>query len=211
MLTVHHLGRSQSERIVWLCEELGLDYVLETYARDPKTGLAPDAYRDLHPMGIAPVIVDGDVTLAESGAIVEYLLARHGGGRLTVGPDAPNYTDYLFWFHFANGTVMPSDTIAMVAQRLTGDASKSGFAARRSSVSHDMIEARLGAVPYLAGEAFTAADIMTVFPLTTMRSFTGATLEGRPNTQAYLARIGARDAYRRAMRKGDPAMEPMLA
>src|SRR4029078_164574 len=107
MLTVHHLGISQSERIVWLCEELSIPYQLVNYERDPVTRLAPAQYKALHPFGTAPVIVDGSVVLSESGAIIEYIIARHGKGRLAVRPDAPNYADYLFWFHFANGSMMP--------------------------------------------------------------------------------------------------------
>ena len=109
MITVHHLGVSQSERIVWLCEELGLPYKLQRYDRDPTTRFALANYKALHPMGIAPVITDGALVLAESGAIVEYLIGRHGGGRLAVRADQANFTDYLYWFHFANGTMMPNE------------------------------------------------------------------------------------------------------
>jgi glutathione S-transferase len=118
MITVHHLGVSQSERVVWLCEELGLPYSLRRYDRDPTTRLAPAEYKALHPMGIAPVITDGDVVLAESGAILEYLMARYGGAGLSVGPKQPNFPDYLFWFHFANGTLMPSEMGGMIANFL---------------------------------------------------------------------------------------------
>lgn len=107
MLTVHHLGISQSERIVWLCEELSIPYQLVRYDRDPVTRLAPAEYKALHPFETAPVITDGTVVLSESGAIIEYIVARYGKGRLTVRPDAPNYADYLFWLHFANGSMMP--------------------------------------------------------------------------------------------------------
>ena len=107
MLTVHHLRISQSERIVWLCEELSIPYQLVNYERDPLTRLAPANYKALHPFETAPVIVDGSVVLSESGAIIEYIIARYGQGRLSVRPEAPNYADYLFWFHFANGSMMP--------------------------------------------------------------------------------------------------------
>jgi glutathione S-transferase len=103
MLTVHHLGISQSERIVWLCEELEIPYRLERYDREGGRGRAPAAYKALHPAGTAPVITDGDVVLAESGAIVEYIIQEHGNGRLSVAKGQPNFADYLFWFHFANG------------------------------------------------------------------------------------------------------------
>src|ERR1700704_3493331 len=102
LLTVHHLRRSQSERIVWLCEELGLDYVLRCYARDPATMAAPPEYRALHPVGTAPVITDGDLVLAESGAIVDYIIAKYGNGRLAFTADHPDFAAFLYWFHFAN-------------------------------------------------------------------------------------------------------------
>ena len=103
MLTVHHLGVSQSERIVWLMEELGVPYELKRYDRDPTTRLAPAEYKALHPMGTAPIITDGDVVLPESGAIIEYVIGKYGEGRLAVKPDAANFADYVFWLHFANG------------------------------------------------------------------------------------------------------------
>jgi glutathione S-transferase len=106
MITVHHLGISQSERIVWLCEELGIAYELKTYPREPN-GAAPAAYKALHPQGTAPVITDGSLVLAETGAIVDYILARHGGGRLVLGPQAPDFPDYLYWLHFGNGFFVP--------------------------------------------------------------------------------------------------------
>src|SRR6185437_15776810 len=99
MLTVHHLGVSQSDRIVWLCEELGIPYEMKKYDREP-SGMAPPAYKALHPSGTAPIITDGDLVLGESGAIIEYIIGRHGGGRLAGTADKANFADYLFWFHF---------------------------------------------------------------------------------------------------------------
>jgi glutathione S-transferase len=127
MLAIHHLGKSQSERIVWLCEELGVPYELKHYVRDPKTMLAPPDYNALHPVGTAPVVIEGALTLAESGAIVDYILARHGGGRLAVGADAPNFPDYLYWLHFTNGTLQPAFGRNMVVAR-AGVAPDSPFA-----------------------------------------------------------------------------------
>lgn len=211
MLTVHHLGISQSERIVWLCEELGIDYELKVYERDPVTRLAPAEYKALHPLGTAPIITDGDVVLAESVAIMEYIIARHGGGRLAVGPEAANYADYLFWFHFANGSMMPSQMMAMVANILGGaDNPRARMLGERGERAWAMLEKRLGEAPYLAGDDFTAADIISVFGFTTMRAFVPRDLSGSPNILAYLQRIAARPAYRRAMQKGDPNMAPML-
>src|SRR5271163_4073919 len=120
MLTVHHLGISQSERIVWLCEELGLDYELKRYDRRADNRLAPDEYKALHPMGIAPVITDGALVLGESGAICDYVIAKYGNGRLAVRADQANFADYLFWFHFANGTMMPSEMGGVISSMLGG-------------------------------------------------------------------------------------------
>lgn len=213
MITVHHLGASQSERVVWACEELGIPYVLQRYDRDPITGLAPPGYRALHPMGIAPVITDGDLVLAESGAILQYLTARYGNGRLAVASDRPNFADYLFWFHFANGTLMPSEMSELLATMFglpEGNPLTAIFRAR-SERAFALMEGRLADVPYFAGDEFTAADIMMLFPLSTMRTFTRRNLSSHPQIRAYLRRIGERPAYQRAMTKGDPGMAPMLA
>jgi glutathione S-transferase len=212
MITVHHLGVSQSERVVWLCEELTIQYTLRRYDRDSATRLAPAEYKALHPMGIAPVITDGDLVLAESGAILEYLMARHGGGRLSVGSDQPNFPDYLFWFHFANGTMMPSEMGSMISTFLGLQEGNPIIAMlnARSNRAFDLVEKRLGNASYFAGRDFTAADIMMLFPLTTMRAFVQRDLAAFPNIKAYLKRIGARPAYQRAMQKGDPGMAPKL-
>ena len=212
MLTVHHLGVSQSERIVWLCEELEIPYELVIYDRDPVTRLAPAEYKALHPMGTAPVITDGDLVLSESGAIMEYIIHRYGGGRLAAQPEAPNYPDYLFWMHFANGSVMPAGMMALVMGMLGLDEDHPlrGALGSRGVNAFAMIEKRLGAAPWFAGPEFTAADIIMVFPLTTMRAFVPMDLAPYPNIRAYLKRVGERPAYRRAMAKGDPGMTPML-
>jgi glutathione S-transferase len=212
MITVHHLGVSQSERVVWLCEELEIPYTLQHYDRDPTTRLAPAEYKALHPMGIAPVITDGDVVLAESGAILEYLMVRYGSGSLSVGTDQSNFPDYLFWFHFANGTMMPSEMGSLISTRLglkDGNPIISMLKAR-SDRAFLLVEGRLGVAAYFAGSDFTAADIMMLFPLTTMRAFVQRDLTAFPNIKAYLKRIGARPAYQRAMQKGDPGTSPKL-
>ena len=212
MLTVHHLGVSQSERIVWLCEELEIPYELIVYDRDPVTRLAPPEYKALHPMGTAPVITDGDLVLSESGAIMEYIIARHGGGRLSLPPEDPNFPDYLFWMHFANGSVMPAGMIALIMGMLAlaDDHPLRGALGARGVNAFAMIEERLGEAPWFAGPNFTAADIIMVFPLSTMRAFVPMDLAPYPNIRAYLQRVGARQAYQRAMAKGDPGMTPML-
>lgn len=213
MLTVHHLGVSQSERIVWLCEELGIPYELKVYDRDPVTRLGPPEYKALHPLGTAPIITDGDVVLPESGAIMEYIIGKYGEGRLSVAPDAPNYADYLFWFHFANGSMMPSQMRVMFLNMAGGneDDPRARFMRERAETPWRMVEERLGQVPYFAGEEFTAADIIMGFILTTMRAFVARDLSDQPNIRAYLKRIGERPAYQRAMAKGDPNMAPMLS
>jgi glutathione S-transferase len=209
MLTVHHLGISQSERIVWLCEELALSYQLVRYERDKITRLAPPEYKALHPFGTAPVIVDGAVVLAESAAIMEYIIARHGNGRLAVRPDAPNYPEYLFWFHFANGSMMPVQ-FAGAIKPTADETPRTRISRERCERTWQMVEARLGEVPYFAGQEFTAADIIMLFPLTTMRVFAPRDISGYPHVLAYLQRIGARPAYRQAMQKGDPQLTPLL-
>lgn len=212
MLTIHHLGHSQSERIVWLCEELGLPYRLQRHERDPVTRLAPPALRQVHPLGNAPVITDGDLVLAESGAIVEYLLARHGDGRLAPAADHPDFAAYLYWFHFANGNLQANMGRNMVLARtgLPPDHPVRAAARARLERALDLLEQRLGAVPWLAGSDFSAADIMVVFSLTTMREFHPLDLAPYPSVRAYLQRVGAREGYRRAMAAGDPDMVPML-
>jgi glutathione S-transferase len=213
VITVHHLGISQSERVVWLCEELGLPYDLQRYERDAVTRMAPAEYRALHPMGIAPVITDGKRVLGESGAIVEYLIQRYGNGRLAVSPELSNYADYLYWYQFANATMMPAEMIGVI-QKMLGvpeDNPRAVAFRQRSVRAWAMIEQRLGVAPYFAGDEFTAADIMMLFPLTTMRAFAPHELSGLANVRAYLQRIGQRPAYQRAMAKGDPGMKPALS
>jgi glutathione S-transferase len=212
MLTVHHLGRSQSERVVWLCEELGIPYELRRYERDPVTMLAPPEYKALHPLGAAPVITDGELVLAESGAVVEYLRATHGGGRLAPPAGHPDHPGYLYWLHFANGTLQPAMGRMMVLRRLDLAAEHPVLRAMQGRLDRalGLVEARLGAADYLAGAEFTAADVMGVFSLTTMRLFMPVDLAPYPGILDYLRRIGAREAYRRAMAKGDPGMAPLL-
>jgi glutathione S-transferase len=212
MLIVHHLGRSQSERIVWLCEELGIPYELKLYRRDPVTILAPPALKSLHPSGTAPVITDGDLVLAESGAVVEYIIAKHGAGRLALGPNHPGFADYLYWLHFANGTLQPLMARNMTLRQLRLAEDNPTLLAMKGRLDRTlhMAEARLAEAEYFAGREFTAADIMIVFPLTTMRLFMPVDLTPYPGILSYLRRVGERSAYRRAMKKGDPDMSPLL-
>lgn len=212
MLTVHHLGKSQSERIVWLCEELDLPYELKIYDRDPVTRLAPPEYKALHPMGAAPVIDDGGVVLAESGAIIEYIVARYGNGRLVLAPDHPDFPQFVYWFHFANGTLQPATGRNMILGRLDlpNDNPMLRAMKARLELALGQVQARLAKADYFAGAEFTTADIMIVFTLTTMRLFLPFGLAPYPAILGYLQRIGRRDAYQRAMRKGDPDLTPLL-
>jgi glutathione S-transferase len=210
MLTVHHLGKSQSERIVWLCEELEIPYELKLYARAPL--LAPADYKALHPVGTAPVITDGHLKLAESGAIAQYILARYGDGRLAPAAGDPGFAPFLFWFHYANGTLQALMGRCMILNRLRLAADDPVLVAQRTRLdgAFELVEARTGQARWFAGDDFTAADIMMGFSLTTMRYFLPYDFARLPNLLAYLNRIGERPAYRRAMQKGDPGMALLL-
>jgi glutathione S-transferase len=209
LLTVHHLGVSQSERIVWLCEELGLDYGFKRYERRADNRLAPDEYKALHPMGIAPVITDGDLVLGESGAICDYIVAKYGKGQLVPAIDSPEFADHLFWFHWSNGTFMATQMMQLAASMTGGDPTM-GFVGERGRKVWELAEARLGEAPFFGGSMLTTADIMMVFILTTGRAFGGPTLDARPNIRAYLQRIAERPAYKAAMAKAEPGMAPMI-
>ncbi len=205
MITIHHLGVSQSDRIVWLMEELGLPYALEWYDRDPATGLAPPEYLALHPAATAPVITDGQTVLTESAVIVEYICHRYADGRLTVRPDQPNYPDYLYWMHFNN------NVLGLFFARLALGAAESahaerigGFIARRHDRYYGHLDTRLGESEYLAGPELTCADIMVTFNLTSLGRFGGPGIEGLPNVAAYLERIRKRPAYAKAMSIAGP-------
>ena len=212
MLTVHHLGKSQSERIVWLCEELAIPYELKRYTRDAVTMLAPADYKALHAIGAAPVITDGDLVLAESGAVVDYIMAKYGDGRLALNSGHRDFAQYLYWFHFANGTLQANMGRNMILNRLKLADDNPILLATKTRVDRafDLVDARTKAAEYLAGSEFTAADIMMGFSLTTMRYFQPYDIKRWANVVNYLARIGARPAYRRAMEKGDPGMMLLL-
>lgn len=211
MLTVHHLGVSQSDRVVWLCEELGIEYELKRYDRRADNMMAPDDYKALHPMGIAPVITDGDLVLGETAAISDYIVATYGQGRLTPKPGSADFATHLYWHHFANATLMPNMMGKMIlAMAGVADSPAAGFLNDRRDRAWAMIEQHLGQEPWFGGSELTTADIMMVFPLTTMRNFTSESIADRPHTRAYLQRVGARPAYRRAMAKAEPGTEPAL-
>ena len=211
-LVVHHLGCSQSERIVWLCEELDLPHALKRYERDPVTRLSPPELVRLHPLGAAPLLEDGSLVLAESGAIVEYILAKHARGRLQLAPEHPDYGHYLYWLHLANGTLQPAIFRLMTVRRagLAADHPVHVSVQSRLDRALEHVDARLRATRHLGGSDFTVADVMSVFSLTTMRLFQPIDLQPYVGIRAYLKRIGERPAYRRAMGKCDPDLAPML-
>ncbi len=210
MLTVHHLRLSQSERIVWLCEELGIDYDLKLYNRREDNNLAPDEFKALHPMGIAPVITDDNFVLGESGAIVDYIIAKYGDRGLVPAKDHPDFADHLFFYHWSTATFMTKGMMALVATRMVEGGELPPFVADRMQKGWMIVEQRLGEADYFGGGQLTTADIMMGFQLTTSRAMSGMSIDGMPNLQAYLKRIGEREAYQRAMAKAEPGMEPKL-
>jgi glutathione S-transferase len=205
MITIYHLETSRSERIVWLMEELGLPYKMEVFPRET-TGGAPHPLKEIHALGRAPAIRDGDTVLAESGAIVDYIVHRHAQGRLAPRPEDPAYARYVYWLHFAEGSLMSLLLIVLVVGRIP-EASSSPVTARMRERMNQMlsfVDAELAGGPWFAGAEFTAADVMMVFPFTTLRHFLDYDLAPYPNIVAYLNRIEARPAYQKAMSLAGP-------
>ena len=205
MITIYHLDTSRSERIVWLMEELGLEYNLELFQRNDN-GSAPDAMRKIHALGKAPVIRDGNTVLAESGAIVDYIVHRYAGDRLAVAPAAHDYARYIYWFHFAEGSLMSLLILALVLSRVP-EADASPVRARvleRMKQTLAFIDSELALATYFAGATFSAADVMMTFPFTTMRHFLKYDLAPYANILAYLQRIESRPAYQKAMALAGP-------
>jgi glutathione S-transferase len=213
MITIHHLGVSQSDRVVWLMEELGLPYRLKWYARKADR-LAPDVFLALHPAATAPIIEDDGMTLPESGAILEYICHRHAGGKLTVRPDQPNYAEYLYWMHWHNNVLgLFFARRALAAQQPLGPEAQrmDGLVKRRERGYFGYLDQRLGKFPYLAGAEFTCADVMVMFDLSSLPLFGGRTIDDLPNVLAYVKRIGSRPAYIKAMSIAGPKATPPKA
>jgi glutathione S-transferase len=204
MITIHHLGVSQSDRVVWLMEELGLPYKLVWYDRGPDN-LMPASYRALHPAATAPVIQDGDRTIAESAAILEYICHKYGRGRFTVRPDAPNYPDYVYWMHFNNNALGLFFARLALGANPPNEFSEriSGLIQGREDGYARFMEQTLAKSPYLAGDELTCADVMTIFNLVSLPSFVVRT--DMPNAKAYVARISERPAYIKAMQIAGPS------
>jgi glutathione S-transferase len=216
MIVVHHLNNSRSQRVLWLLEELGLDYDIVSYTRDPKTMLAPSALRKVHPLGKAPVITDGGLTLAETGAIVEYLIETYGNGRLIPPPGTPERIRYSYWVHYAEGSAMPPLLLKLVFTRLPqgpmpffirpivrGVSRKviATFVQPQIDRHLDYLEAELTGHDWFVGDDFSAADIMMSFPLEAAAA-RGGLDKGRPALAAFLDRIHARPAYKKALQRG---------
>ncbi len=215
MIVVHHLDNSRSQRVLWLLEELGLPYEIRFYKRDPKTMLAPESLRKIHPLGKSPVITDGDVTLAESGAIIEYILDHYGNGRLRPAAGTPEYRRFIYWLHYAEGSAMPPLVMKLIFGLLP---SRVPFLLRpfasliSKGVQHSLInpevarhthywEQSLTTDEWFAGPEFTAADIQMSFPLEAAAA-RSEEVKKLPHVIAFLHRIHARPAYRRAIEKG---------
>ncbi|MEW6689903.1 MAG: glutathione S-transferase [Pseudomonadota bacterium] len=216
MIVVHHLNNSRSQRVLWLLEELGVPYEVKRYQRDAKTMLAPPELRAVHPLGKSPVIEDGQLRLAESGAILEYLVSRYGEGLLPpVG--SPEHLRYVYWMHFAEGTAMPPLLLKLIFDRVESGRGMPFFArpvaravARQVKSlmvlpnlqrNLDFMETELARHEWFAGDAFSAADIQMSFPLEAAAARRGLT-ESRPKLWAFLQKIHARPAYLRALEKG---------
>jgi glutathione S-transferase len=218
MITVHHLEHSRSQRVLWLLEELGLPYEIKHYKRDPKSSLAPAELRQVHPLGKSPVITDGATTVAESGAIVEYLVERHGGGRLRPAAGTDAELRYRYWLHFAEGSAMPPLLFTLVCDRVKSapmpffvkpiargiaDRVMSGFVTPNLQRQLDFMESELGRRPWFAGDEFSAADVQMSFPVEAAAQRAG--LDGRrPKLMDFLKRIHARPAWKRARERGGP-------
>jgi glutathione S-transferase len=218
MIVVHHLNNSRSQRVLWLLEELGVEYEVKRYERDPKTMLAPATLRAVHPLGKSPVITDGDLTLAESGAIVEYLVERYGAGRLIPRAGTRERLRYSYWLHYAEGSAMPPLLMKLVFTQIPrapmpalvrpivrwiADGVRTRFVEPQIKLHLDYLEAELKKSPWFAGDDFTAADIQMSFPVEGAAS-RGGLDASRPTLWGFLQRIHARPTYIRALQRGGP-------
>jgi len=216
MIIVHHLNNSRSQRVLWLLEELGLEYDIKRYQRDPQTMLAPPSLRQVHPLGKSPVITDGDFTLAESGAIIEYLVDRYGGGRLAPAAGTPERVRYIYWLHYAEGSAMPPLLLKLVFNRIpkgpmplfVKPIAKAiarkvtiGFIEPQLKLHLDYMEGELAKTTWFGGNELTAADVLMSYPLEAAAARGGLDAT-RPRLMAFLERIHGRPAYQRALERG---------
>lgn len=216
MIVVHHLNNSRSQRVLWLLEELGLPYEIKRYERDAQTMLAPPELKAIHPLGKSPVITDGDKTIAETGAIVEYILETYGEGRLIPAPGTPERLRFTYWLHYAEGSAMTPLLLKLVFTSLPNRApglmkgfvrtvsgrAEQGFVDPQIKAHVDYWEAELSKSEWFAGNELTGADIMMSFPLEAGAARGGA--GSRPHIKAFLEKIHARPAYQRALERGGP-------
>lgn len=217
-IVVHHLNNSRSQRVLWLLEELGVPYAIEHYQRDPQTMLAPASLRKVHPLGKSPVVTDGDLVLAESGAIIDYLVGRYGEGRFAPAPGTPERLRYTYWLHYAEGSAMPPLLLKLVFQRVAkakmpffAKPIAKGIAANVSrsfidpqlALHLDYLEGEIAKSPWFAGAEFSGADIQMSFPVEAAATRAGLDAS-RPQLSAWLERIHARPAYQRALERGGP-------
>jgi glutathione S-transferase len=216
MITVHHLNNSRSQRLLWLLEELELDYEVKRYERDKATMLAPASLKAVHPLGKSPVITDGAATVAESGAIHEYLLDRYGNGRLRPAPGTPEYLRYTYWNHYAEGSLMPLLVMKLILSKVPQRAPflvrpiakaivngvGTGFLEPNLATHLAFIDAELAKSAWLAGDALSGADVMMSFPLEAVLARAGG--DRFPRIAAYVKKIEARPAYKRALERGGP-------
>ncbi|HEX4195812.1 MAG TPA: glutathione S-transferase [Caulobacteraceae bacterium] len=200
MLKVHHLNNSRSQRILWLLEELGLDYEIIPYRRDATTNLAPPELMQVHPLGKSPVIEDGRIRIAESGAIVEYVVDRHGGGRLQPDPKSDAHVAYNEWLHYAEGSAMLPLMMNLYVLRL-GEAAAPLLPRIESEIANNLayVSGALGDRDYLMGE-FSGADVQISFVMEVARAF--GKLAAYPSLDAYLNRLHGRPAFKRSLEKG---------
>ncbi len=217
MIVVHHLNNSRSQRVLWLLEELGVPYEIRKYQRDAQTMLAPPELQQVHPLGKSPVITDDGLTVAETGAIVEYVVERYGNGRLVPPAGSPDKLRYTYWLHFAEGSAMPPLLLKLIFDRIGSGQGMPFFVkpvakgiARKVEERMvlpnlkrqlDFMEAELGKSAWFAGDAFTAADVQMSFPVEAAAQRAGLD-ESRPKMMAWLRAIHARPAYRKALERG---------
>ncbi|MFN4354700.1 glutathione S-transferase family protein [Parvibaculum sp.] len=201
MITVHHLNNSRSQRILWLLEELGQDYEIKRYQRDATTNLAPDSLKAVHPLGKSPVINDNGVAVAESGAIVEYLIRKYGRDKLMPAEDSADFVPYLHWLHYAEGSAMLPVMLTLYTMRL-GDAAAPLRPRLESETRNHFgyLEHELGTRDFFVGDCLTGADIQITFVLEAAKSL--GLLTPFKGLMAYLARMQARDAYKRGIERG---------
>jgi glutathione S-transferase len=218
MIVVHHLNNSRSQRVLWLLEELGLEYQIVRYQRDAKTMLAPPELSAIHPLGKSPVITDGDATVAESGAIIEYLVEKYGNGRLVPAAGTADKRRWTYFLHYAEGSAMAPLLMKLVFDRVeSGPAPffvkpiakaiaakvKGSYILPQIERHLDYLEGELGKTEWFAGAEFSAADVQMSFPLEAAAA-RGGLARSRPRLMAFLERIHARPAYQRALEKGGP-------